>query len=258
MGKPAAKAIVFEAAERDDRRTRAKRSASEHISQVQKIVQKQAGSHSKNELKDQKARELEDLKIEVERASRPTADLQMEALRSELEDQSTASARPDPRATREELMDLRPFTFLSETRYRELKQRWGQVFRADMGAEAFYDILRRLDLDKLAEELWHEVRTTKSKQKRKKATKRLQGGGSLPPLGQPARVDDPDRAAGDPARPAPDGAAGRRPLCHLRPERSVPPRDQPQQPPQAPARTGRAGCDRAQREAHAAGSGRLA
>src|SRR5574337_1293957 len=58
-------------------------------------------------------------------------------------------------------------------RYRELKQRWGQVFRADMGAEAFYDILKRLDLDKLSEELWKEVRTTKSKQKRKKATTRL-------------------------------------------------------------------------------------
>ncbi len=42
-----------------------------------------------------------------------------------------------------------------------------------MGAEAFYDILSRLDLDKLAEELWKEVRTTKSKQKRKKATTRL-------------------------------------------------------------------------------------
>ena len=42
-----------------------------------------------------------------------------------------------------------------------------------MGAEAFYDILRRLDLDKLSEELWQEVRTTKSKQKRKKATTRL-------------------------------------------------------------------------------------
>jgi DNA-directed RNA polymerase subunit beta' len=30
-----------------------------------------------------------------------------------------------------------PFTFLSESSYRELKSRWGQVFRADMGAEAF-------------------------------------------------------------------------------------------------------------------------
>ena len=70
-------------------------------------------------------------------------------------------------------LELRPFTFISEMRYRELRQRWGQVFRADMGAEAFYDILKRLDLDKLSEELWHEVRTTKSKQKRKKATTRL-------------------------------------------------------------------------------------
>ena len=45
---------------------------------------------------------------------------------------------------RDELQELRPFTSLSESRYRELKSRWGQVFRADMGAEAFYDILRRL------------------------------------------------------------------------------------------------------------------
>ena len=144
------------------------------------------------------------------------------------------------------LMELRPFTFLSEIRYRELKQRWGQVFRADMGAEAFYDILRRLDLDKLSEELWHEVRTTKSKQKRKKATTRLKVVEAFPPLWQPPGVDDPDRPAGHPARPAPDGAVGRRSFCHLRLERSVPPRDQPQQPSQATAGTRRAGCDRPQ------------
>ena len=42
-----------------------------------------------------------------------------------------------------------------------------------MGAEAYFDILKRLDLDKLSEELWMEVRTSKSKQKRKKATTRL-------------------------------------------------------------------------------------
>jgi hypothetical protein len=46
-------------------------------------------------------------------------------------------------------------------------------------------------------------------------------------------VDDPDRAAGAAAGPASAGAAGRRPLRDLGPERSVPPRHQPQQPPQA-------------------------
>ena len=42
-----------------------------------------------------------------------------------------------------------------------------------MGAEAFFDILKRIDLDRLAEELWDEVRNSRSKQKRRKATKRL-------------------------------------------------------------------------------------
>ncbi|HSQ39412.1 MAG TPA: DNA-directed RNA polymerase subunit beta', partial [Anaerolineales bacterium] len=97
---------------------------------------------------------------------------EMSGLRNELEDQSSVSQGQNTRL-RDELLELRPFTFISEMRYRELRQRWGQVFRADMGAEAFYDILKRLDLDKLAEELWKEVRTTKSKQKRKKATTRL-------------------------------------------------------------------------------------
>jgi DNA-directed RNA polymerase subunit beta' len=98
--------------------------------------------------------------------------MQMEALRSQLYEKSSATSNQNSRQ-RDEILELRPFTFISEVRYRELKQRWGQVFRADMGAEAFYDILERLDLGKLAEELWHEVKTTKSKQKRKKATTRL-------------------------------------------------------------------------------------
>ncbi len=74
---------------------------------------------------------------------------------------------------RKELEDLKAQQFLSEQRYRELRQRYGQVFKADMGAEALMEILKNMDLDKLSHELWAEVRTTRSKQKRKKATKRL-------------------------------------------------------------------------------------
>ncbi|MBC8248350.1 MAG: DNA-directed RNA polymerase subunit beta', partial [Anaerolineales bacterium] len=75
---------------------------------------------------------------------------------------------------RKELMDLAQMELLDETRYRELKAKWGQVFKADMGAEAFYEILKGLDLDVLAKELWAEVRSTRSKHRRKKAVKRLQ------------------------------------------------------------------------------------
>ena len=169
MGQLARKTVVFELTGEKILDANDK-VANKHISQVQKIVQKKLES-VENELKDKRAQELEELKMESGKV-KAEADLQMEALRSQLEDQTSASVNQSSRQ-RDELMELRPFTFISESRYRELKQRWGQVFRADMGAEAFYDILQRLDLDKLSEELWKEVRTTKSKQKRKKATTRL-------------------------------------------------------------------------------------
>ena len=75
---------------------------------------------------------------------------------------------------REELMDLAQMQFLNEARYRELRAKWGQVFKAGMGAEAFYEILEAIDLDVMAKELWVEVRTSRSKQRRKRAVKRLQ------------------------------------------------------------------------------------
>ncbi len=144
--------------------------SNQHLSNVQKVV-KERLEELENELKDQKQRDLEEVKLEIERL-RATADLEMEDLRNQLDDQALAT-RDENARMRDEILELRPLTFMGESRFRELKSRWGQVFRADMGAEAFYDILRRLDLDKLAEELWYEVRTSRSKQKRKKATKRL-------------------------------------------------------------------------------------
>jgi len=140
------------------------------IGQIQRVV-KERLDEIERESKGQLQRDIEQIKM-TQQQVKAEADETMENLRNQLEDQSTASQDQSARM-RDELLELRPFTFLSESRYRELKGRWGQVFRADMGAEAFYDILRRLDLDKLSEDLWHEVRTSKSKQKRKKATIRL-------------------------------------------------------------------------------------
>mgnify|MGYP000355192908 CR=1 FL=1 len=140
------------------------------ISKVQQVV-KERIDQIEAEMKDQKQREIEALKLQIEN-TKAEADTRMESFRNTLDEQSDVSHKANVHQ-RDELMDLRPFTFLTENGYRELKQRWGQVFRADMGAEAFYDILRRLDLEKLSEELWREVKTTKSKQKRKKATTRL-------------------------------------------------------------------------------------
>src|SRR5881296_3035338 len=63
---------------------------------------------------------------------------------------------------------------LSEGRYRKLTEEHGpDAFRAGMGAEAIRELLKKLDLDKLAEELRVEMTETASEARRKKITKRL-------------------------------------------------------------------------------------
>ena len=88
-------------------------------------------------------------------------------------DQKLNTIRQNAEKQINELRELHVLQFLSEIRYREMKSRYGNVFQAGMGAEAFHDILKGLDLEKMAEDLWHEIRTTRSKQRGKKATKRL-------------------------------------------------------------------------------------
>jgi len=168
-GKTIRKEIVFEAAEQIIAQV-GETIGNAHLSKVQGIV-KDALETLEGELTGQKKNEIEALKHEMEEI-KAQSDLAISELRDQLEEQA-ALARAEIKRMRDELLELRPLTFMGENRYRELRQRWGQVFRADMGAEAFYDILRRLDLDQLSEELWHELRTTKSRQKRRKATKRL-------------------------------------------------------------------------------------
>ena len=73
----------------------------------------------------------------------------------------------------DELKSMNEMQLLTETRYRELADRWGNIFKAGMGAEAIRDIVAKVDLDELAKELRLEIFTTKSKQRRKKAAKRL-------------------------------------------------------------------------------------
>ncbi len=63
--------------------------------------------------------------------------------------------------------------FLSEGRYRDLKSRFGNVFQANMGAEAFHEVLRNLNMARISENLQGQLRTSKSKQVTRKATKRL-------------------------------------------------------------------------------------
>jgi len=62
---------------------------------------------------------------------------------------------------------------LSEDRYRELKEKYGESFEADMGAEAVKKLLASYDLKELSTQLRQDLRETSSKQKQKDFIKRL-------------------------------------------------------------------------------------
>ena len=72
-----------------------------------------------------------------------------------------------------ELEDLKPLKILSESKCRELKEKYPDLFEAGMGAESILEILRNHDLEAIREGLVREMRSS-SGQRRKKAIKRLQ------------------------------------------------------------------------------------
>ncbi len=73
---------------------------------------------------------------------------------------------------RDEVDSIRPLQLLTEARRRDLKDKYGEIFEADMGAEAILAILRDINLTKEIETLKGELHST-SGQKRKKAVKRI-------------------------------------------------------------------------------------
>jgi len=72
----------------------------------------------------------------------------------------------------EQLRDIQQRKILSDSQYHELKQKYGEVFEAGMGAEAILQIIREIKLDKLRNELVEESQST-SGQRRRKASKQL-------------------------------------------------------------------------------------
>jgi len=169
VGKKVRKAVIFSPSETEVV-SKGEVVGREHLNQLNEAVQAQL-SEVQTEVDDEKTRNAAIFEGQIADA-RHAAAREIETLRNTLAQKLEAlSAAADLR--REEVKGLATLEFLVESRYRELRSRWGQVFKARMGAEAFYDLLSAMDLDAMAKELWHEVRTTRSKQRRKKAVKRL-------------------------------------------------------------------------------------
>jgi DNA-directed RNA polymerase subunit beta' len=168
MGKVLTEDVVYEpTGERIARK--GDTAANRHLELLEK-----AAEAARNAAAEQARVEIDRARVESEREAervRMNTESEINALQDQLVSQSSEmQAQVDTR--RRDLEGLRRGDLLQEPRYRELNDAFGHVFRAGMGAEAVRELLAAIDLDKLAEELRHEINTT-SGQRRKKATKRL-------------------------------------------------------------------------------------
>ena len=144
--------------------------ASEHVTRLQATVAEYLGA-LETEMAALKAEEIQKISVDVEQANASFDSAMSEHLDALDEKMNELRGYADEQLG--DLTSLQALQFLSESRYRDLKAKFGNVFQADMGAEAFHEILKNLNLKKMEEELWTEVRTTRSKQRARKATKRL-------------------------------------------------------------------------------------
>ena len=71
-----------------------------------------------------------------------------------------------------EIEDIKPLKIVNEEGYQELKNKCGDVFTAGMGAEAILGILKKIDIEKLHQDLLEDMRTA-SRQQHDRISKRL-------------------------------------------------------------------------------------
>ncbi len=120
---------------------------------------------------------------------------------------------------------------LSDKEYREAVENFGEgSFEAGMGAEAIKILLQELDLDAVAESLKEDLQSTSRSEAAPARSSAWRSSRPSARSAQQAGVDHSGRRAGHPAGTAPDGSARRRSLCDIRPQRSISPGHQPQQP----------------------------
>ena len=152
--------------------------------------------------------------------------------------------------------ELKQNQLLTEETYRKAREDYGPVkFRAQMGAEAIKELLKRVNIERLAGELRDKMKHGAVGAEEAEVRQAPEGRRLVPQVQQQAGVDDPGRDPGHSAGAAPAGAARRRPLRDLGPQRPLSPRHQPQQPVEEADRAEGARRHHPQRKAHAAGSG---
>ncbi len=132
------------------------------------------GAEAEDELKKRDAaleEQIKQIEADAEKIGDQAAIEKINELRRSFAD-DTDKLGDEGKALKDSIEGLQPLKLLSESRYRELHDRYSHIFEAGMGAEAVLLALQSVNLDKEREDLLEAIHST-SGQRRKKAAKRL-------------------------------------------------------------------------------------
>src|SRR5213594_3080693 len=167
VGKPASKDIIFKQAELTIAE-KGENVTKSMLTQLQRSLQKQLDAMVKTGRKEEEQTRADSEKKITD--IRMRADQDLAVVRQDIAP-DVQVVREEARSKREEVMSIKALEPKTEAEYRALADKY-RFFRAQMGAEAVLEIMRQLDLEKLALELQAEMRSTTG-QRRKKSIKRL-------------------------------------------------------------------------------------
>ncbi|HKD75584.1 MAG TPA: DNA-directed RNA polymerase subunit beta', partial [Ktedonobacterales bacterium] len=143
---------------------------SSHIKALDKIIDEYRDGIAQS-MRDTIAEAQHNAEAQINRLD-ITTESEIQALNDQLKSKADG-LRGESDKRRRDLESLKRLDLLQEQQYRDLRDRFGDVFEAGMGAEAVKRLLEGLDLDIEAQKMRHEINTTNSTQRKKKAMKRL-------------------------------------------------------------------------------------
>lgn len=141
-----------------------------HLAALEKLVDsyRDAVAGQMRESIDQAIHDVDSQRARLEK----TTESEIQTLSDDLKSRSDG-LRGDIDKRRRDLEGLKTSQLLTEQQYREMRDRFGDAFEAGMGAESIRKLLEVVNLDEEALKMRHEIHTTTSVQRKKKATKRL-------------------------------------------------------------------------------------
>ena len=127
---------------------------------------KEEFNQKKKQLENTYKKEMERVAKDAEGDSKRQASLaeNLEKLQETL-DSKMSSLEHDYNLTMSEIKEIQPLAIISENDYQELSLRYGHIFVAGIGAEAIHELLKKVDVNKEADRIEEELKTTQGGKK---------------------------------------------------------------------------------------------